>query len=116
MRLSGAGMRSEGGQALVELIAGLPLMLTVGLVLLQLLATGYSVVLAGAAAEAGALALAGGEDARSAVKRALPGWSHAGANVEVGDDSVRVRLRPPSPISAVARKLEVTRDAAVELE
>jgi hypothetical protein len=109
-------MRPERGQALVELIAGLPLMLTVGLVLLQLLATGYSVVLAGAAAEAGALALAGGGDARDAVKRALPGWSQAGASVEVDDDSVRIRLRPPSPISAVARKLEVTRDAAVELE
>lgn len=108
--------RSESGQALVELLAGLPLMLTVGLVLLQLLATGYSVVLAGAAAEAGALALAGGADARDAVERALPGWSRAGASVEVGDDAVRVRLRPPSPISVVARKLEVTRDAAVELE
>jgi hypothetical protein len=109
-------VKSERGQALVELIAGLPLMLTVGLVLLQLLATGYSVVLAGAAAEAGALALAGGEDARSAVEHALPGWSEAGASVDVGDDSVRVQLRPPSPISAIARKLEVTRAAAVELE
>lgn len=109
-------MSSERGQALVELIAGLPLMLTVGLVLLQLLATGYSVVLAGAAAEAGALALAGGADARGAVRRALPGWSQARASVDVGDDSVRVRLRPPSPIPVVARKLEVTRDAAVELE
>lgn len=109
-------MRSERGQALVELVAGLPVMLAVGLVLLQLLASGYSVVLAGAAAEAGALALAGGDDPRSAVERALPGWSRAGARVEVGEDSVRVRLRPPSPIAALARKLEVTRDAAVELE
>lgn len=109
-------MRSERGQALVELIAGLPAMLTVGLVLLQLLATGYAAVLAGGAAEAGALALAGGGDARGAVRRALPGWSRAGARVEVGDDSVRVRLRPPSPIAVLARKLEVTRDAAVELE
>lgn len=109
-------MRAERGQALVELIAGLPLMLTVGLVLLQLLATGYSVVLAGAAAEAGALALASGQDARSAVENALPGWSEAGASLDVGDDSVRVHLRPPSPISAVARKLEVTREAAVEIQ
>lgn len=116
MRIRRSGVGSERGQALVELIAGLPLMLTVGLVLLQLLATGYSVVLAGAAAEAGALALAGGGDARDAVKRALPGWSQVGASADVGDDSVRVRLRPPSPISAIGRKLEVTREAAVELE
>jgi hypothetical protein len=108
-------MRSERGQALVELIAGMPILLTVGLVLLQLLAAGYSTVLAGSAAEAGALALAGGADPRAAVERALPGWSEAGATVEIDGGSVRVRLRPPSPLAAVARKLEVDADATVEL-
>lgn len=109
-------MRSERGQALVELIGGVPLILTVGLVLLQLLAAGYSAVLAGSAAEAGALALAADGDARAAVERALPGWSEAGASVEVGRESVRVRLRPPSPIAAVSRRLEVTANAELELE
>ncbi|MEX2024851.1 MAG: hypothetical protein WD993_07230 [Thermoleophilaceae bacterium] len=109
-------MRRERGQALVELIAGLPVVLVVGLALLQLLATGYSAVLAGSAAEAGALALAGGRDAPPAVRPALPGWAEAGARVEVAAESVRVLLRPPSPIGAVARKLEVTADAAVEIE
>jgi hypothetical protein len=108
-------VRCERGQALVEVVAGLPAMLAVGLVLLQLLATGYSAVLAGGAAEAGALALAGGGDAASAVRHALPGWSKAGARVEVEGGSVRVRLRPPSPLAAVGRKLEVTARAAVEL-
>lgn len=109
-------MRSERGQALVELIGGVPLILTVGLVLLQLLAAGYSAVLAGSAAEAGALALAAGGDARAAVEHALPRWSEAGARVEVGSESVRVRLRPPSPIAAVSRRLEVTANAELELE
>ncbi len=86
-----------------------------GLVLLQLLATGYSAVLAGGAAEAGALALAGDRDARDAVERALPGWSRARARVEVDGGTVRVRLRPPSPLALVARKLEVTAEATVEL-
>ena len=108
-------VHGERGQALVELIAGLPVLLTVGLVLLQLLATGYSAVLAGGAAEAGALALAGGGDARSAVKHALPGWSRAGARIDIDGGAVRVRLRPPSPLAAVARELEVSADAAVEL-
>jgi hypothetical protein len=108
-------LKGERGQALVELIAGMPVIVTLGLVLLQLLAAGYSAVLAGGAAEAGALALAGGGDPRAAVKRALPGWSEAGLRLEVGAESVRVRLRPPSPIAAVARELEVESDAAVEL-
>jgi hypothetical protein len=106
---------SERGQALVEVIAALPVLLVVGLVLMQLLAVGYSAVLAGGAAEAGALALAGGGDARTAVKHALPGWSLARAQVDVSGGTVRVRLRPPSPLKLVARKLEVSAEAAVEL-
>jgi hypothetical protein len=108
-------MADERGQALVEVVAALPAMLAVALVLLQLLATGYSAVLAGSAAEAGALALAGGGDAQSAVRNALPGWSKARARVEVSGGTVRVRLQPPSPLKLVARKLEVSAEAAVEL-
>jgi hypothetical protein len=109
------GLASERGQALVEVVAALPAMLVVGLVLLQLLATGYSAVLAGSAAEAGALALAGGGDAEAAVRHALPGWSEARARVEVSGGTVRVHLRPPSPLAVVSRKLEVSAEAAVEL-
>jgi len=105
----------ERGQALVEVVAALPVLLAVGLVLMQFLAVGYSAVLAGSAAEAGALALAGGGDARTAVKHALPGWSRVRARVDVTDGAVRVRLRPPSPLKLVARKLEVSAEAAVEL-
>jgi hypothetical protein len=113
--MNGGGPGSEDGQALVEVVAALPAMLLVGLVLLQLLATGYSAVLAGSAAEAGALALAGGGDARAAVEHALPGWSVARAEVDVEGGTVRVRLRPPSPLALLARRLEVGADAAVEL-
>jgi hypothetical protein len=113
--MSGGGLGSERGQALVEVVAALPAMLIVGLVLLQLLATGYSAVLAGSAAEAGALALAGGGDARAAVRHALPGWSAARAEVDVSGGTVGVRLRPPSPLAMVARRLEVGAEAAVEL-
>jgi hypothetical protein len=108
-------LAAERGQALVEVVAALPAMLVVGLVLMQLLATGYSAVLAGSAAEAGALSLAGGGDARAAVEHALPGWSRARARVEVEGGTVRVILRPPSPLAAVSRKLEVDAEAAVEL-
>jgi len=111
----GGPVASERGQALVEVVGGLPAMLVVALVLLQLLATGYSAALAGGAAEAGALALAGGGDARAAVQRALPGWSRVRARVEVSGGTVRVRMRPPSPLALAARKLEVTAKATVEL-
>jgi hypothetical protein len=109
----GAEVRGERGQAAVELLGALPVVLLVGLVVLQLLAVGYSDVLAGSAAEAGALALVAGADPEAGVREALPGWTRAHARVSVSGARVRVRLRPPSPLAAVSRELEVSGDAAV---
>ena len=109
------GRRGERGQATVEMLGAVPLVIVVGLVLLQLLAVGYAAVLAGNAAEAGALALAAGRDARAGARESLPGWSRARASVSVSGGRVRVRLRPPSPLRAVGRRLAVTADAAVEV-
>jgi hypothetical protein len=98
----------------VEAVALVPAVVAVGLAAFQLLAVGYASVLAGAAAEAGALALAGGGDARTGAREALPGWSRARARVEVEGGRVEVRLRPPSPVQAIAKELEVRATAAVE--
>jgi hypothetical protein len=103
----------QRGQASVELLAGLPALLAAGLVAFQLLAVGYASVLAGSAAEAGALAMAAGADPRAGVRESLPGWSRAGARVRASHGRVRVSLRPPSPLRLLARKLEVTAEAAV---
>ena len=104
----------ESGQASVELLGGLPAMIVLGLVVLQLLAVGYAAVLAGTAAEAGALALAGGADPTGAARAALPAWSRAGMSVAARGGRVRVALRPPSPLAVVADSLEVRADAAVD--
>ncbi len=105
---------SARGQATVETIALAPLLLIVGLGLMQLLAVGYASVLAGSAAEAGALALAGGTDPRAAARRALPGWSEANARIAVEGGRVEIRLRPPSVLQALEERLEVGAAAAVE--
>ena len=104
---------SERGQASVELVAAVPGLLLLALVVFQLLAVGYAAVLAGNAAEAGALALAGGADASAAARRAVPGWSRARMTVRVLHEEVRVGMRPPSPLALVARRLEVHAGAAV---
>ena len=109
-----AGQRATRGQASVELLGALPVVLLVGLVLLQLLAVGYSAVLAGNAAEAAALAVAGGGEALKAARAAVPGWSRARMRVQVRGGRVEVRMRPPTAIDALARKLEVEARAAVE--
>jgi hypothetical protein len=106
-------MRSSRGQASVELLGTLPVVLLLGLVLLQLLAVGYASVLAGNAAESAALAVAGGGEALAAARDAVPGWSRAGMAVRVRGGQVEVRMRPPSALSALARQLEVHAKAAV---
>jgi hypothetical protein len=107
-------MVAERGQASVELLGALPVVLLVGAVLMQLLALGYSAALAGSAAEAGALAAAGGGDAADAARAAIPGWSRAGMRVESEAGPVSVLLRPPSPLSVVRRSVELRASAAVE--
>lgn len=104
----------ERGQASVELLAMLPLVIAIALAATQLLAVGYSSALAGNAAEAGALALAGGGDPRAAARGALPGWSRARARVSVEGGEVKVRLRPPALLRSLSGELEVAAEAAVE--
>ena len=106
-------MKAERGQAAVEVLGVLPVVVALGLAVAQLLAAGYAAVLAGNAAEAGALALAGGADAEASARNALPGWSRAHASVGVDGGRVTVRLRPPSLVDAVARELEIESSASV---
>jgi hypothetical protein len=106
-------LRSPAGQASVELLGALPAIILTGFVVFQLLAVGYAKVLAGNAAEAAALAAAGGGEARPAARAAVPGWSRARMRVHAHDGRIRVVMRPPSPLAAVARELEVEATAAV---
>lgn len=105
---------STRGQASVELLGAVPVVLLLGLVLLQLLAVGYSAVLVGNAAEAAALAVAGGGQAVEAARAAVPGWSRAHMRVAVRDGRVEVRMWPPTALDAVAKQLEVHAEAAVD--
>ncbi len=104
-------MGREGGQATVELVAAIPALLLAGLLALQLLATGYALTLADGAAEAGALALAAGRPAKSAVRGALPDWADGDAVISVRGGEVTVRLVPPSPFPALADRLAVSSSA-----
>lgn len=104
-------MAKERGQATVELIAAIPLLLLTGAVALQLFAAACSLTLADGAAEAGALALASGEPAAEAVRRSLPGWARGDVAVSVSGGEVDVRLRPPVLIPALADRLVVSSSA-----
>jgi hypothetical protein len=104
-------MRCGRGQATVEVVAMLPLLAAAGVCVLQLLAAGAAAEYAGHAAEAGAIALGDGRDAREAARQALPGWSRRRLSVDVDGRRVRVRLRPPAIVSGVGDLLAAESEA-----
>lgn len=99
------------GQASVELVVLAPLLVAVVLAVAQLLAAGAASELAVHASQAGATALLQGEDPKAAARDAVPRWSRKRMDVTVRGRSVRVRLRPPSPIPGMGDMLAVTRQA-----
>ena len=103
----------QQGQATVEAVAAIPLLLLAGAVALQLLAAGYALTPADGAAEAGALALAGGRPARRATLDSLPGWARGRATVSVAGGEVKVRLLPPALLPTLADPLAVSSSAYV---
>lgn len=104
---------AERGQASLELLAGVPLLVLAGLACLQLLAVGYALTLADGAVEAGAIALATGASASEAAREALPGWAEDDVEVEAGDGRVTVSVRPPSLLPSLGSALEVSSSAWV---
>ena len=102
------------GQAQVELIVAIPVLLVAGLVAAQLLSFGYAQTLADGAAQAGAIAAADGRDPEAAAREALPGWAEE--RIEVGDDgtgglSVELAVSPMLP--GVGERLRASAEAWV---
>lgn len=95
----------------MEALAAIPLLLLAGAIALQLLATGFALSLADGAAEAGALALAGGRPAAAAAREALPDWAENRVRVSVSGGEVSVRLAPPSLFPGASDALAVTSSA-----
>jgi hypothetical protein len=93
----------ERGQATVELVALLPLIVVLAGLLWQAVVAGQAVWLAGSAARAAARASAIGDDAHAAAQRVLPSRLRGGLVVRRldGDAGVRVAIRIPSVLGAV---------------
>lgn len=106
--MADATRRDERGQAQIELIAGIPLILIAALVALQLLAVGYAQALADGAAEAAAIATADGRDVDQAARAALPGWAEGRVAVESREGEVTVELDPPALLPPLSGRLGVS--------
>lgn len=88
-------MTDARGQASVEVVAFLPLVVLIALAAFTAISAHVAHEQAGEAAEAAALALLqGGTDPRAAAKEALPQTVRARATIIVSGRHVRVRVRP----------------------
>lgn len=104
----GAVARGAAGQASVELVALVPVAVTVVLTLLQVLAAGAARERAGHAAEAGAVAMLQKGDVKQAVREALPGWSARRMHLRVRGSDVTVRVEPVTLVPGLAPLLAST--------
>jgi hypothetical protein len=101
-------MRCARGQASVEVVALLPLLVGVALAVVALLAAGQARELAGHAAAAGAIAVLQGGDVEQAARDAAPSLPASRMRVQVVGRRVRVRVRPRPPLGIGASLLEAT--------
>lgn len=87
-------MIGQRGQALVETVALVPILLVCGLLALQALVAGANRVAADTAVHAAMVASLTGRDAERAAREAVPGWSRGRVTVQKSDHRVGVELRP----------------------
>ena len=99
------------GQATVEVVALLPVLVAVALAVLSVLAAGRARELAGTAAQAGAMALLREEDARAAARDVVPGHQRQGLQIAVDGRRVTVEVVPRVPLPGVASRLAATSTA-----
>jgi hypothetical protein len=106
-----SGPHPEGGQATVELIALLPLLVTLTLGLFTFLAADRAHEQAAEAAQAGARALLNDRDPQHAACTALGRSPRCRRGVQVSGRAVTVRLRPKGPFPRLNRSLEAVETA-----
>ena len=97
--------RRQAGQAVIEALVLVPLVLAGALTAGQLLAAGVCRELAGHAAEAGAAAILQGTDPVAAARRSLPGWSREHLRIELEGRRVVVHVRAPDLVPGLAARL-----------
>ena len=111
LRRNASGPSRDRGQASVELVALLPLLVAVALAVGHVLAAGAAYELAGHAAEAGAIAVLRDADAEDAARASVPAWARKRLSVRVRGRSVRVRLEPVAVVPWAADALAVSATA-----
>ena len=114
LRLAPRLIRSELGQASVELVGTLPFVLLAGLVAWQLALAGHTLWLCAHAARAAARAQAVGRDPRAAARSVLPSALERGLKVDsAAGGAVRIQVRMPLLVPSWLSPLRVAASAGL---
>jgi len=95
----------EGGQATIEFVALLPLVVALALAAAAILAGHSAAEQAGQAAQAGAMAMLQGGDPREAARHALPTGVRNRTTIDIEGRRVTVSVRPRLPVEPLAATL-----------
>ena len=109
------GVIRERGQATIELLAVVPVLIVAALVVWQLVLVGHTAWVSAHAARAAARAALVDEDVAAAARSALPAGLESGLEVE-RDDGGATRVRVPVPIVHTGWRAPVKLAARASLE
>jgi hypothetical protein len=98
-----AFLAARCGQSTVEVVGLLPILLAAGLGAYSLFSAGAAEHAADGAAEAGAVALLQGRDARAAARSALEDWPARRTRIAVDGRRVTITVTPSGPLGARLR-------------
>jgi Flp pilus assembly protein TadG len=101
-------IRRQRGQASVETVVLLPVLVAVTFAVWQAALAGWALVAAENAARSGARAALAGSPPRSAALAALPGSMRSGARVEDSGGTLTVRVRIPAVLPGFAADLSAS--------
>ncbi len=104
-------LRRDAGQATVELVALLPVLMAVTATVLCVLAAGRAREVAASAAQAGAMALVRDADPRAAAREVIPPADRRRARIDVRGRRVTVRVVPRLPVRGLVGQLAATSSA-----
>ena len=109
-----ASRHAESGQASVETVAMVPLVLLAAAIAWQLVLTGHTLWLCANAARAAARADLVGESPARAARSALPGSLEGDLSVtRQGDDQIRVRVRMPLLLHSLRTQVHLAATASL---
>jgi hypothetical protein len=107
----GRRTRADAGQASVELVGALPLVIVVALAAFAVISAHAAGEQAGEAAEAGAIAILQDRDPRAAARAALPAAVRQRTAIVIAGTRVHVRVRPRVPLPGLGDRLAASADA-----